>query len=190
MAAWTPTDLTSTSFVGTLSVADKSMALDTVTREIPSAQQRLAENTAALTAAETASNNGPQRRTINELKKTAADATLPQADRDAALAQATALTDLRDSLSLAAFNALTAWQRSTEYVDKLVSGQSNLITAGAVTSPPGPTIVQDSSTPAPDLKKPQNTDSVVSNATPATIPPTTIATPVDHGLPYLSLIHI
>jgi hypothetical protein len=175
MAAWTPSDLTNSSFVGTLSAADKSQALTSVNRELPSAQQRLAENAAAMEAADTASNNGPQRSAIRALTRIAEDTSLPQADRDAALAQANTLTELRESLSLTAYNALVAFQRSTEYVEKLVSGQSNLITAGADQITPTPTTVPDTYTPAPDLTQPQNTDTVVNNPSAKTVTPAGIA---------------
>jgi hypothetical protein len=94
MPAWTPRDLTNQSFVASqLSPKDRSYALNTVTRELDSAQPRLARQEAELTAAQEASNNRPERGVIRGLLAKAQDQALPQSERDAAAAEAARLQD-------------------------------------------------------------------------------------------------
>jgi hypothetical protein len=136
MAAWTPSDLTNPSFVATqLSAKDRSTALYSVTNELTSAQSRLAQQEAALTAAQTAANNGPSRGEINALKAKSNDPNVPPAEREAAAQQAANLADERDKLNVAADNALQQYNNTNRYVSDLAVGQSNLLQAGAV--PPG-----------------------------------------------------
>lgn len=136
MAAWSPSDLTNPSFVATnLSDKDRSYALYSVNSELPGAESRLAAQEAAWNAAQEAANNKPARGDINALKAKAADATLSQAERDAAGTQAAALQEQRDKLSEAEYQAMVKYQNTKDYVDTLRQGQSNLLAAGTV--PPG-----------------------------------------------------
>lgn len=136
MPAWTPRDLANQSFVvSQLSPKDRSYALNTVTRELDSAQPRLARLEAELVAADAAFNNRPERGVIRALRAKAQDQSLPQAERDAAVAEADKLQDERDRLSAASEQALRRVESTREYVNNLTAGQSNLLQAGAV--PPG-----------------------------------------------------
>lgn len=133
MPAWTPRDLTNSSFVQSqLSPLDRNYALEVTNRELSSAQPRLAQLEAELEAADNAANNKPDRRVIRELLAKAQDQTLSQAERDASSAEAARLQNERDRLTEAAERILQRTLSTREYVSNLVLGQSNLLQAGAV----------------------------------------------------------
>lgn len=161
MAAWTPRDLTNSAFVATnLSDKDRSYALYSVNNELPGAQSRLATQESAWLAAQEASNNGPERGTIYDLKQKALDTSLSQAERDAASAQAQALTDERARLREIEYQAEQKYLSTKDYVENLQQGQSNLLAAGAV--PPGvnmfaaPPGYEERSSPAAQVQDTQN----------------------------------
>ena len=136
MAAWTPRDLTNQSFVATqLSAKDRSYALNSVTRELESAQPRLAQLEAELQVAEEANNNKPPRSVVRELLAKSQDQSLSQAERDSAAAEAARLQDERARLADVAERLFGKVLATREYVSNLTLGQSNLLQAGAV--PPG-----------------------------------------------------
>jgi len=170
MPAWTPRDLANQSFVvSQLSPKDRSYALNTVTRELDSAQPRLAQQEAELAAADAAYNNRPDRRVIRELLAKAQDQTLSQTERDASAAEAAKLQDERERLSAAADQALQKVERTREYVNNLTAGQSNLLQAGAV--PPGenlfaaPPGYEERNAPAAQVPDSQNPNPVPTAAT-------------------------
>lgn len=133
MPAWTPRDLTNLSFIESqLSPLDRNYALEVNTRELASAQPRLAQLEAELEAADNAANNKPDRRVIRELLAKAQDQTLSQAERDASSAEAARLQNERDRLTEAAERILQRTLSTREYVSNLLIGKSNLLQAGAV----------------------------------------------------------
>lgn len=161
MSAWSPSDLTNTSFVATqLSSKDRSTALFSVSNELTSAETRLKQQGLDLEVAQNAANNGPSRGQINALKAISNDSSRSPAEREQAAQQAANLADQRDKLNVAAENALNKFNSTREYVDTLVQGQSNLLSAGAVppgvnqfASPPG---YDGRSSPAQDVPASQN----------------------------------
>lgn len=161
MAAWTPTDLTNSSFVATqLSDKDRSTALYSVTNELNSAESRFKEQGSLLETAQNAANNGPSRGQINALKAISNDPSRSPVEREQAAQQAANLADERDKLNIAAENALKTYNSTREYVDTLLQGQSNLLQAGAV--PPGvnqfaaPPGYEGRSSPAQEVPNSQN----------------------------------
>ena len=145
MPAWTPRDLTNSSFIQSqLSPLDRNYALEVTNRELASAQPRLAQLEAELEAADNAANNKPDRRVIRQLLAKAQDQTLSQTERDASAAEAARLQNERDRLTDAAERILQRTLSTREYVSNLFLGQSNLLQAGAVSpgqdtisAPPG-----------------------------------------------------
>lgn len=164
MAAWTPSDLTNSSFVASqLSDKDRSTALYTVNNELASAKSNLQSAAAALTIAQEAADKGPSRGEINALRAKANDPSLSPIEREQASQQAEQLADTRARLNVAADNALTKLNNANQYYDTLEQGKNNLVAAGTVepgtnlfAAPPG---YDGRSSPAAQVPSSQNPNS-------------------------------